>query len=90
MNGWVIFGLLGQLLFGSRFIVQLIFSEIKKMSHVPIVFWYISILGGTILLTYAIHKKDIVFIIGQGAGLIVYIRNIILIKRYGMQKESTV
>ena len=89
MNGWVIFGLFGQLLFASRFIVQLIFSEIKKRSHIPIVFWYISIFGAIVLFTYAIYKKDVVFIIGQGSGLIVYIRNIVLIKRYGMQKEST-
>jgi lipid-A-disaccharide synthase-like uncharacterized protein len=78
---WVAFGLLGQFVFGARFIVQWIASERKRESHIPIVFWYISIAGGIILTAYAIHKRDIVFIIGQGAGLLVYIRNLMLIYR---------
>ena len=78
---WVAFGLLGQFVFGARFIVQWIASERKGESHIPIVFWYISIAGGIILTAYAIHKRDIVFIIGQGAGLLVYIRNLMLIYR---------
>ena len=78
---WLAFGLLGQIVFGARFIVQWIASERKRESHIPIVFWYISILGGIILTAYAIHKRDAVFIIGQGAGLIVYIRNLMLIYR---------
>src|SRR5581483_10164143 len=76
---WVAFGLLGQVVFGARFIVQWIASERKRESHIPIVFWYISIAGGIILTAYAIHKRDIVFIIGQGAGLVVYVRNLMLI-----------
>ena len=82
MNGWVIFGLFGQVLFSLRFIIQWIFSEREKRSYIPTVFWYISLLGGAVLFIYAINKKDIVFIIGQGSGLIVYIRNIILIHRH--------
>jgi lipid-A-disaccharide synthase-like uncharacterized protein len=78
---WLAFGLLGQIVFGARFIVQWIASERKRESHIPIVFWYISILGGIILTAYAIHKRDAVFIIGQGAGLVVYIRNLMLIYR---------
>ena len=82
MNGWVIFGLFGQVLFSLRFIIQWIFSEREKRSYIPTVFWYISLMGGTILFIYAINKKDIVFTIGQGSGLIVYVRNIILIYRH--------
>ena len=84
---WLAFGLLGQVVFGARFIVQWIASERKRESHIPIVFWYISILGGIILTAYAIHKRDAVFIIGQGAGLIVYIRNLMLI--YRAQRRTT-
>lgn len=84
---WLAFGLLGQIVFGARFVVQWIASERKRESHIPIVFWYISILGGIILTAYAIHKRDAVFIIGQGAGLVVYIRNLMLI--YRAQRRTT-
>lgn len=80
---WVGFGLLGQLIFGSRFIIQWIASERKKASHIPIVFWYLSLAGGLITTVYAVHRRDPVFIIGQGAGLIVYIRNLMLIYKGG-------
>ena len=80
-NLWVVFGLAGQLLFGSRFIVQWIASERKKVSYIPIVFWYLSLSGGIITLIYAIHIRDTVFTLAQGAGLIVYLRNLMLIYR---------
>lgn len=86
MNGWkldlwVVFGLLGQVLFGSRFIVQWVASERRKESYIPILFWYLSLSGGIVTTIYAIHRKDPVFIIGQGAGLLVYVRNLMLIYR---------
>jgi len=76
---WLIIGLAGQILFGLRFLVQWICSEVKKESHIPVVFWYFSISGGMVLLAYAIHRKDPVFILGQSMGLIVYVRNLRLI-----------
>lgn len=76
---WLIIGMAGQILFGLRFLVQWICSEVKKESHIPIVFWYFSISGGMILLVYAIHRKDPVFIVGQSMGIIVYLRNLRLI-----------
>lgn len=78
---WVAFGLLGQLLFGSRFIVQWAASERKKQSYIPAVFWYLSLSGGIITAAYAIHIRDTVFTIAQCAGLIVYLRNLMLIHR---------
>lgn len=80
-NLWVVFGLAGQLLFGSRFIVQWIASERRKVSYIPIVFWYLSLSGGIITLIYAIHIRDTVFTLAQGAGLMVYLRNLMLIYR---------
>ncbi len=74
-------GLIGQLLFSGRFLVQWIASERKKKSIVPISFWILSILGSSFLLIYAIYKKDPVFILGQSFGFIVYIRNLILINK---------
>jgi len=86
-NPWVILGLAGQVLFGARFIIQWVASEIKKESYIPLVFWYLSIGGGAILLAYAIYRKDPVFIVGQSTGLIVYIRNLILISRRGKKNH---
>ena len=82
INGWVIFGLLGQLCFTMRFIVQWFVSEKKKESTIPIAFWYFSLLGGASLLIYAFfYRHDLVFTLGQSAGLFVYTRNLILIHR---------
>lgn len=78
---WVAFGLAGQFIFGARFIVQWLASERKKESHIPITFWYISLVGGIITTIYAIHRRDVVFTLGQGAGLVVYVRNLMLIYR---------
>ena len=88
MSGWVIFGLLGQAIFALRFIVQWLASEKKQESHIPIVFWYFSLVGGVILCIYAIYKQDIVFIIGQSTGLIVYVRNLVLIHKKKPVKEA--
>ena len=85
-NIWLIIGMAGQILFGLRFLIQWICSEVKKESHIPIVFWYFSISGGLILLAYAIHRQDPVFIVGQSTGLIVYLRNLRLI--YKKEKKN--
>lgn len=73
---WLALGLLGQLLFSGRFLVQWIASERRKTSVVPRTFWYLSIAGGATLLGYAIYKRDPVFILGQSAGLLIYARNL--------------
>ena len=72
-------GFLGQGVFASRFIVQWIYSEKKGESYIPIIFWYLSIIGGIGLLTYAIFRKDPVIILGQTFGIFIYLRNLILI-----------
>jgi lipid-A-disaccharide synthase-like uncharacterized protein len=86
MSWWVIFGFCGQTFFFMRFFVQWIASEKRKESVMPIQFWYFSIGGGVILLTYAIHLRDPVFIVGQAAGLFVYIRNLTFIYRKRAQE----
>jgi lipid-A-disaccharide synthase-like uncharacterized protein len=78
---WIAFGLVGQLVFTGRFVVQWLSSEREKKSVVPVAFWYLSIAGGLALLTYAIHRGDPVFMLGQGLGLFVYVRNLQLIRR---------
>jgi len=77
----MVFGFVGQALFSARFIVQWLASEAKKESVIPMAFWYFSLAGGLCLLTYAILRHDPVFILGQGAGLVVYVRNLVLIYR---------
>jgi lipid-A-disaccharide synthase-like uncharacterized protein len=76
-------GLAGQALFSARFLVQWIATERRRESVVPRQFWYFSIGGGLTLLAYAIHRLDPVFILGQGAGLFVYARNLYFIHRRG-------
>jgi lipid-A-disaccharide synthase-like uncharacterized protein len=78
---WVAIGFMGQLLFTSRFLVQWIASERRKESYIPLAFWWLSLGGGLTLLSYAIWRQDPVFIVGQSAGLLVYIRNLVLIGR---------
>jgi lipid-A-disaccharide synthase-like uncharacterized protein len=81
LSWWALLGFLGQALFTSRFFVQWIHSERVKRSEIPLAFWYFSLAGGSVLLIYAIHIANIVFIIGQASGLAVYIRNLHLIYR---------
>jgi lipid-A-disaccharide synthase-like uncharacterized protein len=76
---WVLFGLFGQLLFTGRFLVQWIAAERARRSVVPIAFWYFSIMGGLVLLAYAIYRADPVFILGQTMGVVIYSRNLWLI-----------
>lgn len=78
---WVVFGLLAQLMFTGRFIIQWLASEKAKKSVVPVAFWYFSLLGGLMLLMYAIHRGDPVFILGQSLGVLIYSRNLWLIYR---------
>ena len=73
---WLALGLLGQLFFSGCFVVQWIASERRRNSVVPRAFWYLSLAGGATLLGYAIYKRDPVFILGQGAGLLIYARNL--------------
>ena len=78
---WMSAGLLGQAIFFMRFLVQWIASERRGESIIPIAFWFLSLGGSAILLSYAIHIKDPVFIIGQTCGFFIYVRNLMLIYR---------
>ncbi|HEV7919200.1 MAG TPA: lipid-A-disaccharide synthase N-terminal domain-containing protein [Thermoanaerobaculia bacterium] len=86
---WLIVGFAGQFLFAARFIIQWVSSERKKTSHVPVQFWYLSLIGGSITAVYAIHRRDPVFVIGQLSGLIVYVRNLMLIRRHHAPTGTT-
>ncbi|PZQ94560.1 MAG: lipid A biosynthesis protein [Cereibacter sphaeroides] len=77
---WILFGLAGQLMFTGRFLVQWIASEKARRSVVPVAFWYFSMIGGMMLLAYAIYRVDPVFILGQALGVFIYARNLWLIR----------
>ncbi|MBE1159082.1 lipid-A-disaccharide synthase N-terminal domain-containing protein [Dyella acidiphila] len=73
---WIGTGLFGQALFGARFLVQWLYSEARGKSEIPSVFWYLSVAGGVILLSYAIHRREPVFIIGESITLLIFLRNL--------------
>ncbi|MDA0654700.1 MAG: lipid-A-disaccharide synthase N-terminal domain-containing protein [Proteobacteria bacterium] len=81
LTTWIAIGFVGQAMFSLRFIVQWLSSEKHRRSYIPMAFWYFSLAGGSILLAYAIHRQDPVFIVGQAFGVFIYLRNLQLIFR---------
>ncbi|HEV3184769.1 MAG TPA: lipid-A-disaccharide synthase N-terminal domain-containing protein [Xanthobacteraceae bacterium] len=81
LDGWAVLGFLAQALFSARFLIQWIVSERARRSVIPVAFWWFSIAGGALLFVYSLHRRDPVFIIGQGGGLFIYIRNVMLVLR---------
>ena len=77
----LIIGFVGQGLFSARFLIQWVVSEKKGESVIPLPFWYFSLLGGITLFIYAVSKKDLVIMVGQGTGIFIYTRNLYLIYR---------
>lgn len=78
---WLIIGLIGQCMFMARFIVQWWHSEKQGESVIPLSFWYLSLMGGVIVLAYGIHKLDPIIIMGQMPGTFIYVRNIMLLSQ---------
>jgi lipid-A-disaccharide synthase-like uncharacterized protein len=85
---WATIALVGQVIFGGRFILQWIVSEYKKRSYVPISFWFMSLAGSIILLAYSIHEKNPVFMLGFSLNMVIYLRNLHLI--YNHAKKGVV
>src|SRR5260221_9349819 len=86
---WLAFGLIAQLLFTARFLVQWISSERAGQSVVPMAFWFFSMGGGLMTLVYGIAKREPVIILGQALATIIYVRNIVLIARNRRQASKT-
>ena len=80
-TGWLVLGFFGQGLFSCRFFVQWIASERRRASVVPPLFWWLSLGGALCLATYAALRRDPVIFVGQAAGLVVYLRNLALLRR---------
>jgi lipid-A-disaccharide synthase-like uncharacterized protein len=84
---WLVFGLLAQLLFTARFVVQWLVSEKLGKSVVPLAFWFLSMGGGIMLLIYGLVRREPIIILGQGLAVFIYIRNLMLI--FKPKKNST-
>ena len=80
---WVTLGFLGQALFAGRMLVQWLVSERRRRSVVPTVFWWMSLGGASMLLVYFVWRRDIVGVVGQATGWIIYLRNLWFIHRGG-------
>jgi lipid-A-disaccharide synthase-like uncharacterized protein len=86
---WVAFGVLAQLVFGARFIVQWIASEKAEKSVIPMGFWFLSIAGGIMTLIYGFARRDIVIIFGQALSVFIYVRNLMLIAKDARRQRET-
>ena len=80
---WLAFGLLGQAAFFSRFLVQWVASERAGRSYIPNAVRDLRLAGSLILLIYAVHRAEPVFLLGYLPNSAVYVRNLMLIRRTG-------
>lgn len=87
--GWIAIGFVGQAFFSARFLVQWLASEKVGRSVVPRAFWFFSLGGGAVLLAYALYRLDPVFIAGQAVGLLIYVRNLMLLRREALSLRET-
>ncbi|MFV2034636.1 MAG: lipid-A-disaccharide synthase N-terminal domain-containing protein [Halocynthiibacter sp.] len=73
---WLFIGLFAQLMFSMRFLIQWISSERQRKSVIPNAFWWFSLAGGLMILTYGFKRGEPVIILGQGIGIVIYLRNL--------------
>jgi lipid-A-disaccharide synthase-like uncharacterized protein len=85
---WLLVGFAGQAIFTARLLVQWVESERKRNTVVPVAFWWLSLLGGGLLLAYACSQSDPVIILGQSLGVFVYVRNLMLVKKNRRRAEK--
>ena len=79
--GWLVVGVLGQCLWSARFPLQWVLSERAGRSHFPVAFWWLSLAGNCLLLAYALHLGDAVFVLGFLPGPLLQVRNLMLAER---------
>jgi lipid-A-disaccharide synthase-like uncharacterized protein len=85
---WMAIGFVGQGAFASRFLAQWFASERAGRSVMPVQFWFFSIVGSIFLLVYAIQLRDPVFIVGQSTGMLIYSRNLMLIRKEARAQKN--
>ena len=84
----LLFGLVAQGLFFLRWVVQLIATERRGRSHVPASFWWLSLVGASMLTIYFLLRREPVGLIGQGIGWIVYWRNLVILRREAKKEHA--
>lgn len=85
---WVVLGFAGQLAFSGRWIVQWLVSEKNRSSSVPISFWWMSLVGSVMLFAYFVWRNDVVGVLGQTSGVVIYARNIQLIRKQARREAA--
>jgi lipid-A-disaccharide synthase-like uncharacterized protein len=90
LDFWLVFGIVAQLLFTARFVVQWIVSEKLGKSVVPLAFWFLSMGGGVMLLIYGLVRREPIIIMGQALAVFIYMRNLVLIFRTKADKSEGV
>ena len=80
-GGWLVLGAIGQSVFLLRFVYQWLYSERKGESVLPLGFWVVSLAGSVLILAYALLRNDVVLLLGNAFGTVVYARNIVLMRR---------
>ena len=86
---WLCIGLTGQMMFSMRWLLQWWASERVRSTVVPANFWYYSLLGGIMVLSYGVYKLDPVIILGQ-FGVLVYARNVYFLLKPDSQSHIPV
>jgi lipid-A-disaccharide synthase-like uncharacterized protein len=87
---WIVVGLIGQVMFTGRMIVQWLVTEKNQKSVVPVSFWWMSLIGSTMLLVYFVWRVDPIGILGQTFGWGVYLRNLYAIYKAEDEAEDKV
>ena len=86
-RAWFVAGMVGQALFVSRWLVQWMASEKRGETVVPNAFWWLSVIGGLIVLAYGLHLRNAVLILGQW-GIVIYLRNLVLLRQARRRLEE--
>lgn len=86
---WDLVGYLGNLIFGSRFLLQWYVSEKKKLSVIPTAFWWLSLVGTVILAVYFIGTGSGPGIIGSAPNGLIYMRNLQLIRKQRLASRAS-
>ncbi|WP_340063714.1 lipid-A-disaccharide synthase N-terminal domain-containing protein [Ascidiimonas aurantiaca] len=77
----ILLGSIAQIIFTFRFVYQWLYSEKRKKSSLPMGFWLLSLIGASMILTYAIIRRDPVLFAGHALGIAIYTRNLFLLKK---------
>lgn len=85
---WLVFGIVAQVLFAMRFVVQWIASEKAGKSVMPIAFWFFSMAGGSLTLIYGLVRREPIIILGQVLAIFIYVRNLQLIVKDHRRRKA--